>query len=248
MKGQSVASGAAAPRLLVSLGYSLLAHTLLALMLFAIMGWQQSERPPEHVLITSMVRLGPKRDPNLLPQKETVPPPPPPAAAAPEPAPSPKAEPATATAMAAPTSKAQPSRQAQQSAAQQRLAQLGRVDKMQQRLRELAGEADGSAEGSSDTAVEGNAYLTLVHACISQHYVIEGTDPALLRTKEVTVVVHIDADGRFSRYRVEGSSGVASFDQAVLRAVQRCGRVSPPPAALRKRVFREGLEVVYTPN
>ena len=59
--------------------------------------------------------------------------------------------------------------------------------------------------------------------------------------------IWVSSRGKFVRHQIEGSSGVAAFDRAVEKAVQKCGGVSAPPSAIRKVVGRDGIEIVFRP-
>lgn len=202
--------------------------------------------PPQNVLVTKLVRLGAPRPKELLPQKDpppaTPPPPAPPPPTAPPPQPaSPAVAPAAAAAVAVPLQPKAPT-------AQERAASLSRVNKSLERLRrKVDGQATGAANGETDIAQEGDRWGTEVRTCVQKNYTIEGTDPSRTAGRAAVVIVRVEANGRIFDYTIKESSGLAAFDAAVGRAVRRCGQVSAPPAPIRARVRREGVEINFRP-
>ena len=59
--------------------------------------------------------------------------------------------------------------------------------------------------------------------------------------------VRIRADGTLFGERILDSSGLPAFDRAVERAVNKCGKVSPPPETMRDIVEEEGVGILFKP-
>jgi colicin import membrane protein/protein TonB len=205
--------------------------------------------PGQTPIVAKLVRLGDPRPKELLPRKEAAPPPAAEAPAAPAeaaPAPSPKA-------VAIPSEKAAPRPPAPRPAAKPgpaerpgkpggaRLASV--LSELKQELQ--AGRPDGSPDGDASEAGEGDQYLGLVVHQLRQGYRL----PSTISDKERlfltgTVVLHVEPDGRVSRFELVKRSGNAAFDDALERAVRET-RLPPPPPALRDLYRRTGLEVVF---
>lgn len=233
------------PAVLVSLA----AHA--ALLALAGLGRPRPALEPGQVPIAArLVRLGEPRPKELLPRREAPPPPaaeaPAPAPAPPEPAPSPKAvavpaekpapRPATPPAPARPGPAQKPGKPTGA-----RLASV--VSELREELQ--AGRADGDPEGDAAEAGEGDAYLGLVVRQLRQGYRL----PSTISDRERlfltgTVVLHIEADGRVSRFELTKRSGNPAFDEALERAVRET-RLPPPPPQLRDLYRRTGLEVLF---
>jgi TonB family protein len=248
------------------LGTSLAAHLAVGAGFFALANFSPPRNlPPQQVLMTQLVRLGTPRAKELLPrmpdpaakpvQAAEVPPVPPPTPVPPSVAPSPPAAPQTAAAIpvptltpAAPVPKKPVAPRKATVSARDRIRAMGRMSHALERLKTAVdGQQDGSEQGDSDTAVLGNAYTTEVSRCLQAHYVIEGYNADKVSGLQAQVILHIDSEGRIIRYKLEKSSGLMAFDQAVGRAVSRCGKISPPPAALRNQVRKDGIEILFKP-
>lgn len=187
--------------------------------------------PPQNVITTKLVRLGKERPKDWLPRK-TEPPPP---AAKPEPTP----------AVAAQPSETAPS-------AKDRIKELSKVASALDRLKqhdeeEPEGREDGTPSGDAKEAIVGNKFATEVYNCLKANWAVEGLDESRVRNKKAAIVVRVASDGRFIESEITDSSGVPNFDQAVIRAVKRCGKVSPPDPVIRDAVKSDGIEVVFTP-
>lgn len=211
-------------------------HAVLLGVLVAVSCLAQRPAPPQPVLVARLVRLGPPRPKEALPQLDAGPKG---AAKAARP-PSPRAADAKAASGApgAPDPAASQQRARTRAEARSALARL---------KREAAGAAEGDVAGDTDAAAEGERYLALVKRCLEDNYVIEGIDKTRLAGLKALVVVRIQGDGRIVGYRLAQSPGVATFEQAIGRAVTACGRVPPPPMALQKVLLVEGLGVYFDP-
>jgi TonB family protein len=201
--------------------------------------------PPQNVLMTKIVRLGTPRPKEYLPRKEEPPPPappPPPAAVAPQtpvPPASPTPVPKSAPAVGSPVHDNGPT-------AQDRITQMNKSQSALERLKQkVDGQADGAVDGDSDEAQLGNIYATEVQKCIKSHFVVEGISQDLVVGRKALVLVRIESDGRFIDDKILEGSGMPAFDDAVRRAVTRCGQVSPPPQPLRNVLRHDGIEVVF---
>ncbi|HZH02850.1 MAG TPA: energy transducer TonB, partial [Myxococcaceae bacterium] len=61
------------------------------------------------------------------------------------------------------------------------------------------------------------------------------------------VALTIGKTGEVIRARIAKTSGNASFDSAVLSAVQRASPFSPPPDHLRERLASQGVVLEFSP-
>ena len=114
-----------------------------------------------------------------------------------------------------------------------------------ERLRHIAaGSAQGDVQGDTDVAQESDRYGSELHACLKRNFDFAGPKPEG-RTAQVTI--RIQANGQFIGSQITQSSGLPAVDTAVIGAARRCGRISPPPAALRALVRNEGYTVDFTP-
>jgi TonB family protein len=193
---------------------------------------------PKSVITTKLVKLGTKRDEQLLPRLQSEPPP----AAPPKPVPAPLAEAAAVPA---------PPKQPAAADAKERLQNLSRVSNALNRVRSLAedtGDPDGVPDGDANVAIAGSKYATEIYQCMKRNYIIEGVPQTRLAGKTVTMRVRVQNDGRLFDYDVIESSGEPAFDGAVTRSVQRCGKVSAPPQELRRDVHEDGIEIVFHPT
>jgi colicin import membrane protein/protein TonB len=204
--------------------------------------------PSQRPITARLVRLGTPRPPELLPRKEA---PPAPAAETPAPAPVAAPEPAAPRAVALPSAKATARPPAPKAPALPGHEKAGapagpRLSSVLSELRhELqAGSPEGDPLGDASEA-EGDQYQAQVIRALRQNYRL----PATLSDAErisltATVVVHVEADGRISRYEFEQRSSNPSFDDALERAV-RDTRLPAPPADQREALRRSGLRVVF---
>lgn len=225
--------------LLRALGLSAGVHLgLLVTLLFGAALVHRSP-PPQRVLTARLVRLGPQRPKDALPQLAASPRGTPRVPRAP----APKKDAGKAApneAPAAPAASAELSRAQSRAQARSALARL---------KREAAGAVDGDLAGDADLAAEGDRYGALVKRCLEDpdHYKIDGVDRARFVGLRALVVVRIQADGRIIGHRLAESPGVVAFEQAIERAVRLCGRVPPPPVALQRELQYEGLGVEFAP-
>ncbi len=260
--------GSSQPGVVGMLAMSMALHAVLAGGVVALVVYAPHfVAPPQQVLMTKLVRLGKPRPKEMLPRlpdpvatpaapdpAAITPPTPPPVIQAPAAAPPAANVPSAAVAVPLLVPKSKPSVAAKpaQPSARDRVKALSRVHQALERLKgDVVGEKDGAVEGDSDVSVEGNAYLSEVERCIRGHYAIEGYTAEKLQalqaqTTQADVVIFIDSGGKITRFNIKKSSGPSAFDQAVSRAVTRCGKVSPPPAAMRALV-RAGVEIVFKP-
>src|SRR5258708_27878170 len=177
----------------------------------------------------SLVRLGKPRDPDLLPQKEELPPPPPKTegsnrAPTPEkppqpavPIPIPGVKPANAPPAPA------PKQNGERSESERRKQLLGAFNRTAKstRIRELEGQLDGDPGGDSATA-EGERYWGLISSQIHRNYDVSDTIPAEERIRlKAQVLLFIGRSGGVLRVQLLQSSGNDLFDNAVLTAARK---------------------------
>lgn len=226
---------------------SLGVHTGVVLLAIAAqaLGGGLRAREPIEFMPTKLVRLGEKRPEQMLPRLESP---------APASTPTPDAPPSPPTASSPPVTLGKPTPAPSVRTTQQALSNLReqtQVTGALNRLRGLvAGDPEGVREGEvsdAQLAIAGNKFATEVFRCLKQHYAIEGIDRTAVADKVATVRIQIGPTGFFTKSQISQGSGLPAFDRAVERAVERCGKVSPPPEVLRARVARDGLEIVFKP-
>jgi TonB family protein len=195
---------------------------------------------PENVLVAKLVRLGQEKPANFLPRKVVEVP----ESAAP-----------VAIAERTPVASSSAPKETLPSA-KERIKQLAHstqaaLERLKQQPDEVPeGRADGVRGGDvadAAHALAGNLYVTEIMHCLQRNYSIFGTNPEGVKNRSATVFVRIERDGHFIESRIERSSGLPAFDQAVERALKLCGKVSPPPEPMRERVRSDGIEVEFQP-
>jgi TonB family protein len=212
---------------------------LVAIIVVAIAasGASHSHKPPQTVLTTKLVRLGKKRDEDLLPRKPTAPPPPPKKAAPVQP-PEPDAAPEPARVRSA----------------EDRLKEMSRVSDALNRLKtkkadeEVEGDPEGSPTGEATSITEAlarNRYASEIHDCVDAHYEIKGIPRRKVAGKSAVVFVRVREDGRLTDFRVLKSSGLPQVDRAVRDAIKLCGKVSPPAEEFAAELRNEGIEFEF---
>lgn len=223
---------------------SLAAHGLALLL---VLGWAQLTArrtpPPQNVLVTKLVRLGTPRPKELLPQKDPAPQ----AQAAPAPAPQAPAVPQTPVAPAAKSVAIAPPQAAAPTAKERAKASSNFKNALAKMKRSVDGQADGSVNGETDVAQEGDKYASEINTCLQNHYVIRGVDAERAKDRSADVQLWIARDGRITGHKITKTSGLSAMDQAVSIAVQGCGRVSAPPTALRDKIRTYGVTLTFTP-
>lgn len=219
---------------------SAVAHALLAAVAIGSGYAWRTPKPAQQVMVTRLVRLGPSKSKDLLPQLSAAKAPTTPKAPAPDKAVKAANKPPEAKAAAA-----VPSASAEQAA---RSKSQSDTRAALQRLRQHAiGEVDGSVDGDADVAEQGDRYAAEIYRCVKANYVIEGIEAQAVVGKRALVLLFVQGDGRIASHRLVEGSGLVAFDQAVSRAVRKCGKVSPPPAAWRARLRKEGMEIEFKP-
>lgn len=215
---------------------SLLAHGALGAAVWAAMGHWQSAPAVQHVMVAKMVRLGPARAKELLPERA----PPAPAAAAPLDAAAAPAAPATPT----PAAKAPESRKAPRPALGAARSTRAALERLKQRAQ---GSPDGSVDGDAEVAEAGDAYAAVIRTCLKSNFVIEGVDAAQVAGSRALLLLYVQADGRITRHKLLETSGKPAVDAAVRRALQRCAKIAPPPAILQSMLRNEGIQFEFHP-
>lgn len=248
MSGPGSSSFGRPDRLWPAVVASVAAHAA-AFALFGLARPRPALEPGQVPIVAKLVRLGEARPKEYLPRKEAAPPPaaeaPAPAPAPPEPAPAPKAVavPGEKPAPRAPAPKVARPGPAERPGKPGGARLAGVLSEMRQELQ--AGRPDGAPDGDAADAGEGDEYLALVVRALRAGYRL----PTTISEKERlfltgTVVLHVEPDGRVSRYELVKRSGNPAFDDALERAVRET-RLPPPPPALRDLYRRTGLEVVF---
>lgn len=235
---------------------SIMAHLVVGAACIALVGFS-GDAKPKTVIVTKLVRLGKKRPDDMLPRLLKEKPPAPaakaPAPKKPEPAPKPvkKVIPVKKPEASKPT-KPKPT----QESALNRARKMSNVSSALDRLRSAKGEEEpeGDPQGSNrgtvsdlSLAILGNKYMTEIYDCLQSVWNVEGLYESQTAGLSAKIGIWVSSRGKFVRHQIEGSSGVASFDRAVEKAVQKCGGVSPPPKAIRKMVTRDGVEIEFRP-
>ncbi|MBT6488382.1 MAG: TonB family protein [Deltaproteobacteria bacterium] len=253
MKAKSIPQGL--KRLMLG---SLALHVSVGVILAAVLG-HAHDPAPKNVVVTKLVRLGKKRPDDMLPRllKEKPPAPaakkPPVKKVEPKPKPAEKVIPIKKPdAPKQPKAKKEPPKEN----ALDRARKMNNVSSALDRLRSAKGEeeAEGDPKGSQkgtvsdlSLAILGNKYMTEISDCLQSVWNVEGLSESQTAGLSAKIGIWVSSRGKFVRHQIEGSSGVAAFDRAVEKAVQKCGGVSAPPSAIRKVVGRDGIEIVFRP-
>lgn len=205
-------------------------------------------------IVAKLVRLGPKKPPELLPRKEAAPPPPAPAAptpvAAPTPAPAAPAAPIAPILTKADPKPPPPKAQSQnpkpaKTSGSSLASVLSKVRASAAKEEPQYGDPDGDPLGDSEEGSEGDRYLAVVDRELHANYDVPSTisdrDRMYLKA---TVVIYIEPDGRIGRWQFEAPSGNPAFDAALERTLRKT-RVPPPPDGAREAYRRNGLQVIF---
>jgi TonB family protein len=224
----------------------------------AILAFSYLNLPPpidlnQKPIRATLVRLGKPRDPNLLPQKEELPPPPPKSEGPEKPVVTEKPpEPAAPIAVpGAKPSEAQASakQNGERREAERRKQLFGAFSRTAKgtHIRELDGQLDGDPQGDSATA-EGERYWGLVSAQIHRNYDVSDTIPDQERVHlRAQVLLFIGRAGEILRAQLVQSSGNELFDNAVLTAARKAGPFAPPPDHLRSMLRDSGVRLEFRP-
>jgi len=216
----------------------------LAFLLPRLLGGPPPLRKP---IIARIIVQGRPRDQKLMPRREPAAsaPPPSPGMVLPQKAPT-KAEPSVKARPSEPRAK-QPSREELMERA---LAQATRgVEQEEHRIKpeEREGALDGSPEGNSSDAEEGDQYFAAVQAAILANYVL----PSIISERErMSLKAIVDAwiarDGTIVKHTFEKRSGNRFFDDALELAIKNT-KVPPPPPDRAAAIARDGVALVFTP-
>ncbi len=104
------------------------------------------------------------------------------------------------------------------------------------------GPGSGPGGGGLIRGIEFLVYYNAMRSRIRDSWAWVGTNQRL----KATVRFGIEADGTIVNVRLVKSSGDASYDESVLRAIARVGKLDPPPAEYR-RDFAD-VELEFTPG
>ncbi len=187
-----------------------------------------------------LVRLGEQRDKSLLPRRQIQPPPPPKTVEVPgaKPVPIKVKDP---RAVSKPDSKVQDRRKSLFDA-------FAKVDSKAKPEPEI-GSPDGSPEGDSDTADEGEQYFGLILAKSRRYYNVSKAIPPneIIRLKAV-VVLYIDSRGDLIKDpAIETSSGNELFDSDVISSLKKAAPFGPPPKHLVDTLRTTGVAIEARP-
>jgi TonB family protein len=196
----------------------------------------QAKAPPLNFIETRLVRLGKRRDPELMPQKET------PVSPAAAPAPGATAPAVATKEVAAPRASAQDRLKA--------LAARGVSGALDRLRRTPEGDESGAVDGTvsdPNQTVAGNLYMTKVLGCLRNNFALEGVARDAVAEKSATVFVRIAPDGSLTAFRLVQGSGLDAFDRGVEQAVQRCSKALPPPEDFRQYYQEVGVQLRFRP-
>jgi TonB family protein len=190
---------------------------------------------PREFMVAKIVRFGRKRPPNLLPTIPAEPPPTAPKAAL-QLTDNEQAKGAPKTEKPPPDAKPGDLR-----TALSRARDLARLETQA----EQEGDPTGDPQGNSDTASEGDAYITKLSTLYHNEY--KGLDFLRAQNLSARVRIFIDAQGNVLTTRLLSSSGNAPFDSKVAEVLERVKHLPPPPASRALRYERSGIDLEFTP-
>jgi len=221
---------------------SALFHVGVGFAVLTVGSWgRAAPRRFDNVLSTKLVKLGKKRDKDLLPRIQPQAKP-----QAPAPVIVPKAPTPTKPAPATPEPK--------RLSASERLKQMTELKSALNRVRKKTVDTEGDPDGvEGGTATETQLSLMEqkfygeVHRCIHRNWTVEGLDESKVQGLTAGALVRVKPDGKFGSIEIVESSGNKRFDRLVERAVRRCGRVSAPPEPLRDTLKTDGFLFNFSP-
>jgi TonB family protein len=189
---------------------------------------------PRDFMVAKIVRLGKKRDKNLLPTIPVQPTP-----TAPD-----NAVKLTQneTAKASKTEKKPPD--AKPGDLKKALAHAKMLEQMQKQ-EDQEGDPHGSPGGNSDTAGPGDLYATAVYKAYNEQWNI----PNVVQGKNLAarVRIFIASDGKVIDAKIIGSSHNGPLDDSVTEVLARVKKLPPPPGNLALRFERSGLVLEFAP-
>lgn len=204
---------------------------------------------PARVVVNSvpvkLVRLGKKRDPNLLPRLQR-----------------PAAPPPSEDGIALDTAdKKKPknrdkrrhrNKEPEMSDAARRLLETAPdqdLDAALDKLDEPEGSPDGSIYGTtSDSANAAAGYYAKVSEAIQRAYQLPATIPeSQRRFLSAEVALYIERDGTISKYEILKSHPNVAFQRALERVLKTL-KLPPPPAEVAENVRTAGLGVRFVPS
>jgi len=224
--------------LMLGIGVSVAVHG--AGVAWALSGSSKVEPPRiiQNAIPVQLVKLGKKRDPELLPRKVTEAPPPPPDTV--------KLDTGQPVPTAAPVDK--PKHTDQMSDAAKRL--LDRETKLDRALEKVEAEGDpeGDEEGTTtDTTNAARGYEASVAKVLKSNYQLPEAIPAGQRQFLLAkVVLYIEANGKLSRFEFEERHPNTLF-MGALESMLSNIQLPPPPPSEAARVASDGLLVVFRP-
>lgn len=215
----------------------------------SIFGFGADELPPPpiEVIETRFVRLGKKRNPRRMPQKEIP--------HAEQAAPVPTAPDSSEPMAAVPTGKsakglAKPKRKQRQTD-EDLLSQLGeRAGAISDLTRgpELEGDPDGIVEGTKASGTEEEIYLGKLYSYFRRGWQVPTVIPADELQKLACVIeLSITKEGRVGEYEVKRASGNEAFDDSVRRRLSQAAgaKLPAPPESVADRILGETISLRF---
>ena len=122
------------------------------------------------------------------------------------------------------------------------------LDRALQRLKDQAGDPNGSRRGrSTDPAKAAQGYQRAVAAALKDAYVVPAPIPAAQRRfLKATVVLFIDRNGSITKYDFAERHGNKLFMSALEKLLSTL-KLPKPPRALRRQVANQGVVVIFDP-
>lgn len=222
----------------------------LHLIIFGVIVSQAGSGPiiaPDRIISAKLVRLGLKRDPNLLPRKMEEVLSKPIAIAQENTAPILKPETVKKEIMAESAKKVEVAPKNKASDAVKKESAQSRLDKLI-KSKKFEGDEKGSLLGTelSGSLVQG--YAEEVAKVVRDSFELPSIlSDAERRSLEVVVRLRINSQGRLVIAQVMDSSNNRLFDDAVLNGVKSVLNFGSPPLSLRKNIAKEGLLIRFCP-
>jgi len=121
------------------------------------------------------------------------------------------------------------------------------IEKSSSRGEPGTGRPEGSPFGDSDTAREGDVYLTTIHNYIRNNYVVPSilseTEKSTLRA---TIIIYLDPSGRLIKLTFEKRSGNPHFDNSLESAVKKSSPFPPPPKEKARLFQDQGIGINFS--
>jgi hypothetical protein len=227
--------------LMIAIGVSIFVHG-------AGVAWALSSSTPapkrevQSAIPVQLVKLGKKRDPNMLPRLAAEPPPPAPEAVKLDTGKAPAAS-------SAPRDRSKKTDDKLSDAARRLLERDSALDRALERVEEPEGDPDGDAAGTTtDNTNAARGYEAQVARALKAKYSIPEAIPAGQRQfLRARVVLYLDASGLVSRFEFLEQHPNRLFMGALETMLMSSLRLPPPPASEAARYASDGLEVAFSP-